>query len=349
MTDADSPRRFTTLRRLLAILIFAYGLVIVGYLALRALDALGLPLSDDSGGVFGALVGMGNSLMPGLLFPSLPLVLLAALLRRPWLALLLAPAGLAFVLLYGDLLLPPSAPAAEPALTVYTHNLHAMTSGLEGVAEAIRASGADVVALQELTEPAADYFAAALGADYPHQALEPRGLTTSGTGILSRWPLDEAEIWMSTMLQMRVTVTAPDGPFAFYSAHPPPPHWFLQAFNTSARTAALDSILERAAQESLPVVLAGDFNLTDQTAAYQRILNAGFRDSFRESGWGLGLTFADLSVYFAPLGLLPPFIRIDYVYHSGDFTAVSARVGPSAGSDHYPVQAALARVRDDAP
>jgi endonuclease/exonuclease/phosphatase (EEP) superfamily protein YafD len=224
-----------------------------------------------------------------------------------------------------------------------------MTSGFENVAEVIRASEADVVALQELTEPAADYLAAAFSAEYPYQALEPRGLTTSGTGILSRWPLEDVEIWMSAMLQMRVTVNAPDGPFAMYSAHPPPPHWFLQAFDTSARTAALNSVLERAAQETLPVVLAGDFNLTDQTTAYQRILAAGFHDSFRDAGWGLGLTFANLSAYFAPLGVLPPFIRIDYVYYSGDFVAVAASVGPSAGSDHYPVQAALARVPADSP
>ncbi len=345
MTESDSPRRPSIVRRVFAAVTIIYALAMLGYLALRVLAALGLPVSDADGGLFGMIAGIGNSLMPALLFPSLLLVIIALLLRMPRIALLLAPLGLAFVILYGGLLLPSSARAdsTEPALVVYTHNLHAMTDGLQAAADAIRASGADVVAVQELTEPAAEYFRATLGDVYPYQQMNPVGLSTGGTGILSRWPLEDAETWFSSMAQMRVTVNSPNGPFAFYSAHPPPPSWFLQAFDSSSRAAALTTILERAAQETLPVVLAGDFNLTDQTSDYQRIIGAGFRDAFREAGWGLGLTFADFSVYYPLLAVAPPFIRIDYVFASDDFTVVDASARASAaGSDHYPVRAVLA-------
>ena len=129
---------------------------------------------------------------------------------------------------------------------------------------------------------------------------------------------------------------------ALYNLHPPPPHWFLRAFDASDRQRALNVSLRRAAAETLPVVLAGDFNLTDQTRDYQTIVGAGFQDAFRAAGWGLGLTFADFS-YLSPLfSLAPPFIRIDYVFADETFTPVEARVGASAGSDHYALRAVLA-------
>ncbi|HYO88841.1 MAG TPA: endonuclease/exonuclease/phosphatase family protein, partial [Candidatus Limnocylindrales bacterium] len=252
----------TLSRRLLALVTIPYAVLILLYFALRVLAWLGLPVSDTDGGLFGSFVGIVSSLMPIVLVPSLPLVLLAALLRMPRLALLLAPIGLSFALLYGGLFLPRPAhslTAAEP-LTVYTHNLHVQSAGLEAATEAIRASGADVVALQELTNPAAAYLRAALSDLYPYDALYPVGSTTSGTGILSRWPLRDAEAWRASMMQVRTVVERPGAPFAFYSLHPPPPHWFLRPFDATGRAQALTSALERTAQETLPVVLAGDFN-----------------------------------------------------------------------------------------
>ncbi len=337
-------RRWTA-NRLLVIPILAYAVIVLGYLALRLLGALGLPVTDADGGLLGTLAAMGNAVMPGLLFPSLPLVLLAAALRLPRTAFALLPVGLAFAVIYGPLFIPrpaPAAPAGEP-LIVYTHNLHAMTGGLDEVTAGIRASGADLISLQELTEPAAAALGAALAELYPYQELHTVELSTHGGGILSRWPLRETEVWASTALQMRAVVEWPEGDFVFYSLHPPPPHWFLRAFDDSARQAALDSVFERLAQETRPVVLAGDFNLTDQTSEYQQLLAQGLTDSFRAVGVGLGLTFGDFRSTFAPLILLPPFIRIDYVFASAQFVPLEASVGPGTlGSDHYPVRAVLA-------
>lgn len=342
MTEpAPTRQRRITARKLYAGAALIYAAVTLTYLVLRLLGALGLPVTDTDGGLFGSLAGIGSSLMPSLLIPALPLALIAALWRLPKVALALTPAILAFLLLYGPMLLPQPARAVpeSPPLAVYTHNLHVMTDELEAVAADIRASGADVVALQELTEPAAADLSAALSDLYPYQALHPLGLTTGGGGILSRWPLSETETWMTSMLQMRTTVDWPGGAFAFYNLHPPPPHWFLRPFDATDRTAALDEALRRANAEALPVILAGDFNLTDQTSDYQTISGAGFQDAFREAGWGLGLTFADFSSLFRPLALAPPFIRIDYVFASPEFAPLAASVGAAAGSDHYAVRA----------
>ena len=346
MSNQPDPvhRRRRTARRVFAIAAIIYAAVLGSYLLLRILAALGLPVSDADPNLLGMWSAVCSSLMPAVLVPALPLVIVAALLRLPWVALALAPIGLAFLVLYGDLLLPPSPSATTndtAEIVVFTHNLHVMTEGLDAVAEGIRASGADVVALQELSAPAAEFLGAALADLYPYQELQPSGVTTYGGGILSRWPLSDVQAWETTMLQLRATVERPEGAFAFYSLHPPPPHWFLRPFDASARGAALDEALRRAETETLPVVMAGDFNLTDQTTDYGEITGAGFQDSFRAAGWGLGLTFADFGDIFRPLSLLPPFIRIDYVFADPTFVPIGATVGAAAGSDHYPVRAVL--------
>ncbi|MBL8146267.1 MAG: endonuclease/exonuclease/phosphatase family protein, partial [Anaerolineae bacterium] len=269
----SATRGRITLRKIFAAAACAYAAVTLIYLLLRVLGALGLPVLDSDSGPFASLVGVGSSLMPALLIPALPLLILAVVWRLPKVVLALAPAVIAFVLLYGPMLLPKPPPAAAetPPLIVYTHNLHVLTEGLADVETEIRASGADVVALQELTEPAAEYLAAALRDVYPYSALNPVGETTHGAGILSKWPLRDTETWITSMVQMRTTVDWPGGTFAFYNLHPPPPRWFLQPFDATDRAAAVNEALRRAGEETLPVILAGDFNLTDQTSDYQAI------------------------------------------------------------------------------
>jgi endonuclease/exonuclease/phosphatase family metal-dependent hydrolase len=94
-----------------------------------------------------------------------------------------------------------------------------------------------------------------------------------------------------------------------------------------------------------PSIAAGDFNLTDQTEHYARITDV-MRDAHREAGWGFAPTFPNLSrstydVEF-PFRLLPPMIRIDYIFHEPQFRTVESRVLPNTGaSDHYPVYAVL--------
>ncbi len=53
---------------------------------------------------------------------------------------------------------------------------------------AIRAQDADIVALQELSQPMADAIQQQLAAEYPYQVLMPAELD-DGQGILSRYPL----------------------------------------------------------------------------------------------------------------------------------------------------------------
>ena len=94
-------------------------------------------------------------------------------------------------------------------------------------------------------------------------------------------------------------------------------------------------ILTRVDQIEGPLVVLGDFNLTDQQSLYPA-LTRRLRDAHRDSGWGLGFTFTR----FPSIGL--PMWRIDYVFHSTHLVAVRTTVGNYGGSDHRPVIADLA-------
>lgn len=322
---------------LFAALVTLYALAIYLYLAARLLW----------GESRFALIALANSLMPALLLPALLLVAVALLFRRWREVGVLLPILLLFGIGYGELFLPnasaQTAAPGTPQVTVLTYNLHSDPRILDEQLALIRNANADIVALQELIEPMAARLDE-LDDLYPYQTLHPDGLTVRGQGILSRYPLDDVEFWINTMGQIRAEVQLPEEQnFVLYDVHPPPPGAVFnpRLFNTTARADAISDILARAAEETAPVLLAGDFNMTDQSDDYQRVTGQ-YSDTFREVGWGLGMSFPNLGFMQPRLGLLPPFVRIDYVFHDSGFIALNAvRWGTSGGSDHYPVLVTL--------
>lgn len=99
-------------------------------------------------------------------------------------------------------------------------------------------------------------------------------------------------------------------------------------------------IAERIEEESLPVVVAGDFNSTADNWSYRHLRRAGldgarrdaFRDAFRDGG---GLTWG--RTYRAD----KPFVRIDFVLVDPAFEVTTARTAPVSFSDHRPVRVQL--------
>ncbi|MCI0351003.1 MAG: hypothetical protein L0Z53_16375, partial [Acidobacteriales bacterium] len=112
---------------------------------------------------------LGSNFMPPALLVALPLLLTSLLLRRPEQVVILLPAVVYFAIHYGALFLPEAAAAAPdaPRLRVLTYNLHGETSTFEPMIDIIRAADADIVALQELTTPAEQRFAAEFADQYP--------------------------------------------------------------------------------------------------------------------------------------------------------------------------------------
>lgn len=87
-----------------------------------------------------------------------------------------------------------------------------------------------------------------------------------------------------------------------------------------------------------PLIVAGDGNASIFTPEIAQ-LRKRLRDAWDEAGFGLGATFPGP---WRRIGILGPFVRIDYVFHNDAFAAVAARrIDDATGAGHYPVWAEL--------
>lgn len=95
---------------------------------------------------------------------------------------------------------------------------------------------------------------------------------------------------------------------------------------------------ELAATATEPMVVVGDFNMPsdDSTMA---ALRSSFVFAFEEAGWGYG--------YTRPARY--PWVRIDHILASPEWSVRSSRVGPDFSSDHLPVMAELVLPEDVPP
>jgi endonuclease/exonuclease/phosphatase (EEP) superfamily protein YafD len=232
-----------------------------------------------------------------------------------------------------------SAAGDATEITLLTFNIEVEAAQLQPLTDIILEANADVVALQEVSHQAAAHFETALAEVYPYMALYPHDNPYAGQALLSRFPIESSEYWRNEELDaklghMRATLDIEGTQVGVYNVHPVPPfsNW---GFNAVPHDAEMDSVLARVRQETDPVIVLGDFNMTDQFDDYRQLTDLGFVDTFRHAGWGFGFTFP-------AEGRLPAFLRLDYVFHDATFTGVEARVWPEAGpSDHHPVFARL--------
>jgi vancomycin resistance protein VanJ len=321
-----------------------YGVIITLWLALK---------------LFGAArwspVEMLGALGPVLFLPALVCVPLS-LWRRHWrLVLMSLPALMALVIGYGIFFLPRAAQAQSgaPAIHFLTYNIHAESEQIQPMLDVIRSVNADVVALQELSPTMAEKLATDLRDLYPYQALHPNHENAIwGQGVLSRYPILEDEYWRMSLGHQRVKITANGLSMVLYNTHPVHPFLLKQGilFTMQPHRNEVDEVLRRVANDTDPVIVAGDFNMSDQVDDYTRITQH-LEDTYREAGWGLGFTFPDFSARQAQPFHTPllekfgrPVARIDFIFHSNDLQALSAQVWPtSGGSDHRPVVAEFTR------
>ena len=111
-----------------------------------------------------------------------------------------------------------------------------------------------------------------------------------------------------------------------------PQRWlqFLSEVRTAFRVRAwqAEQIRRVMEEESLPVILSGDFNGTADNWSY-RVLSDGLQDAFRSAGDGWGATYHSKF----------PLLRIDFVLLGPEFEPVRARVPHEYDpeSDHLPL------------
>jgi vancomycin resistance protein VanJ len=255
------------------------------------------------------------------------------------------PGIVLFAGLYGALLLPRSTGvvSAEDTFTVATYNIIASQSNPADVVNVIATMDADITGLVEMGPAHSAQIERDLATQYPYQVHYPL-LPVQGVSLLSRYPIVEEQIFRpqpDSMLHLRAVIDVDGVPLVVYVVHPPPPGRVMSplTYDTARRDTDIE-VLRRdwLAHESGPVIVVGDFNMSDLSDPY-RAMDADFDDAFRAAGHGLGFTFPAQM----PVGVLPRLLRIDYVWYNHTLTAVDAAVWHDSGtSDHRPVIAELA-------
>ncbi|MEU2269255.1 endonuclease/exonuclease/phosphatase family protein [Streptomyces olindensis] len=254
-----------------------------------------------------------------------PVLLLLAVLRRSATALIavVLPA-LVWMNLFGGQLTDKTAAGGD--LTVATHNVNADNPDPAGTARDVAASGADVLALEELTATAVPTYEKALASTYRYHSVQ-------GTvGVWSKYPLTDVravDLDMGWTRAMRATVTAPAGQVAVYVAHLPSVRVKMEAgFTARQRDRSADYLGHAIAREPLKnVVLLGDLNGTMNDRALNAVTSQ-MRSTQGAAGSGFGFSW--------PASF--PMARIDQIMVRG-LTPESSWTLPQTGSDHLPVAA----------
>ncbi|MDQ1029822.1 vancomycin resistance protein VanJ [Streptomyces umbrinus] len=324
--DQGSDRREPRLRRLLSTLRNDRGIwrrgIVLGAFALVLSLVMGLHARIPN--TIGNLGSLTETFLPWLAV-LIPVLLVLALVRRSATALIavLLPA-IVWLNLFGGLLADRTGSGGN--LTVATHNVNADNPDPAGTARDVAASGADVVALEELTASAVPVYEQALDPTYKYHSVQ-------GTvGLWSKYPLSESrpvDIKLGWTRAMRATVTAPEGKLAVYVAHLPSVRVKMEAgFTARQRDKSADALGEAIADEKLPqVALLGDLNGTMNDRALNAVTSQ-MRSTQGAAGSGFGFSW--------PASF--PMARIDQIMVKG-VEPVTSWTLPETGSDHLPIAA----------
>lgn len=281
------------------------------------------------------------NLLPGIAYPALLIFPLALLTHRQAIVLMLTPLMLVFMVLYGGAFLPKSSPNAQgQALTLLTYNVLVHNQDMARVGNVITQADADIIAVQEAHQGFLNYADTQLD-DYPFRVLTPDPTSPhyEGRAIFSRHPIISSETSRGgarDLLYIRAVIAVEGQHIAVYSIHTYPVS-ARGVFNTAGRTLDVTILLDRLSRENLPVVVLGDFNMTDATADYRR-MRAQFTDVYRATQFGIGTTYPNYGYLLPGAGVIPGVIRIDYGFVSHDVIPASARVLQQGSSDHHALQ-----------
>ncbi|MER7048321.1 endonuclease/exonuclease/phosphatase family protein [Streptomyces jumonjinensis] len=273
----------------------------------------------------GNVGSLSETFLPWLAVVAVPPLFLAALWRRSAIALiaLLLPV-IVWLNLFGGLLTDKSTEGGD--LMVVSHNVNAENPDPEGTAAQLAASGADVLALQEVAQGQAEIYDNALSSTYKYHSVQ-------GTvGLWSKYPMTATEpvgIGLGWTRAMRSTVRTPEGQVAVYVAHMPSVRVKMHAgFTAGQRDDSADALGEAISRERVDrVVLLGDLNGTMNDRALNGVTSQ-MRSAQGAAGDGFGFSW--------PASF--PMARIDQIMVRG-VEPVSSWTLPRTDSDHLPVAA----------
>jgi endonuclease/exonuclease/phosphatase (EEP) superfamily protein YafD len=242
-------------------------------------------------------------------------------------ALLLLLVGIA---VRSPVLLADSQPTGSTVpLRILTANLHNGTADPKAVAVADH-EHADILVVQELPPSLADSLGQeGLASEFPYTVLLPRP-HAAGVGIWSRFPIVQTSTITRYQLgAVTATVRMPGAAsdVVIATIHLAGP-WPQPLDRWRSEIDRLPETLRQLVGAAGPgaVIVAGDFNATEDFRPFRRLLDAGFKDARGRAVSGMDRTYPADSV-------VPPIIGIDHILTYNSWARDTHTV-LIAGSDH---------------
>lgn len=265
--------------------------------------------------------------LPWFLVPAW-LALLGAALARRWLLLVWALVVLAgtgwFLRPYG-----PPAPdgaaglAGKAQFRILTANLQ-YGGATADLVRTVQRERPQLVAVQECsTRCARALESPALRKAYPHRRVTGVDGSARGSALLSVYPLHDRSQVRGRLSMPGAVADVHGAEVALQVAHPMPP----EAGRTAAWRRELDRLRAYAAARRLPTVVAGDFNSSQDHAAFRAVLDTGMHDASRLLGNSRTPTWPTRTT--PVLGA-----QIDHVLLSEEMVPVSGEFLDLKGTDH---------------
>jgi endonuclease/exonuclease/phosphatase (EEP) superfamily protein YafD len=284
-----------------------------------------------------------NTFALWLFMPLLPFIPVILLLRGKWTAALSIVLALIGVWKFAPL--KNQFPINEAHdFRIMTFNVWVHNQQFDKTVDWVLAQDADVIVIQELIDDNLDELPRLLKA-YPYGILIPGNVK-----MLSRYPyiegssinIDEPTENYDGRWAIRAVLEIDGRSLTVYGAHLGLPQgdeahfgleteqWplsFILHYDETHRNKQIGNLAARIAQETNPVILAGDFNTSHTSTILDEFRAIGLVDSFSKVGsdWGMTWPYLDIA---------RPVIRIDYVWASPNIRPLRLQRGSYMGSDH---------------
>ncbi|MDE0839885.1 MAG: endonuclease/exonuclease/phosphatase family protein [Kiritimatiellae bacterium] len=212
-----------------------------------------------------------------------------------------------------------------PSVRVMLLNVNTTMGDPAAVRRLVVAEDPDVLLLQEVSASWLQQLHAVLVA-YPYTVREPRE-DNFGIALYSKYPLSNTRVVLSpdvAVPSIRAELAIAGQRVCLIAVHTVPPK---SGYMARARNLHLKQVADWVDSE-LPTVLFGDLNVSSYSPYFGDLLrSSGLRDSMR--GYGVQASWPTMWPWLH--------IPLDHVLISEQLMVQERRVGPNAGSDHFPV------------